>query len=274
MSERLHRYQRRLAPAERAAVLDGGTPVGAKPRLVARADGEPIDISALDALMTDFGSRQGHGEWPERSTSDRWLAPRVHFALRISRTVAADQGVWEWLALRYSAYTLWRWADDGSSVADERWHGAVNKQTFARLWWGAELFRDGADYTPVVRAFVRQDLINSYLHRPLVRCRSLALGILDVVAPAHDPTSRSAKDVNALARVLNLATAGAPPELETEFQRDDSAALAAWAAGDPEIPSGWGDLPAGPAASDTTSESRAGGLAVAQRGWGYASGVT
>ena len=44
---------------------------------------------------------------------------------------------------------------------DERWNGGINKQTFARLWWGAELFRNGDDYGPVKHFFERQDFPNS-----------------------------------------------------------------------------------------------------------------
>jgi hypothetical protein len=189
----------------------------------------------------------------------------------LTRATAADRRLWEWVAVHFDEYTRWRWSDrDDVTIAPDRWFGAIHKQAFARLWWGAELFRDGGDYRPVERAFVRQDLINSYLHRPLVRCRSLALGILDVVVPAADPEQKSADEVNDLARVLNFATAGCPPEIETGLQQDDWAAFAAWTATAPEAPESWEALPTGPAASDTTDVSRAGGVAVAERGWGFA----
>jgi hypothetical protein len=269
MPSPLHTFERRLAPSERAEVFDGVAPLGAASKVVQREAGGTIDVTILDSLMAAFEQQVAAGRWADRTLADRWLAPRVHYSLRLTRATASDRGLWQWLALRHASHTTWRWTDEDGGVADERWFGPVNKQVFARLWWGAELFRDGADYGPVERAFIRQDLINSYLHRPLVRCRSLALGILDVVAPADDPMSRSADDVNALARVLNLATAGAPPELETDFQQDDWPAFAAWAAEEPDAPASWDDLPTGPKATDTTDWSRAGGRTVARRGWSY-----
>jgi hypothetical protein len=272
----LHRYSRRLSPADRGAALDRALPDTVTEEVVVRADGGTIDIAVLDALMDELYRRRDAGQWTDdRASVDRWLAPRVHHALRLTRELASDRTLWEWLAVRYANHTYWRWFDKGLErgsvgISEDRWWGPIHKQVMARLWWGAELFRDGADYRPVERAFVRQDLINSYLHRPLVRCRSLGLGILDVVAPDDDLGSKTANDVNSLARVLNLATAGAPPELETEFQQDDWSAFAAWAGAVPELPDSWDPLPEGPRAEDTTEESLAGGRAIAERGWRFA----
>ena len=264
-------YSRRLVEDDRSSLFDGRLPVGLDEEPVLRTTGSSIKISVLDALMREATRRRDAGDWADdRATVDRWLAPRVHASLRLDRATAADRAVWEWLAIRYHQHTQWRWGNpDTGAVADDRWYGPVHKQVMARLWWGAELFRNGGDYRPVERAFIRQDLINSYLHRPLVRCRSLALGILDVVVPAKDPTEKSAADVNALAGVLNLATAGAPPELETELQHDDWEGYAAWTADDVEMPDDWDVLPSGPATEDTTDDSLRGGLRVAERGWGF-----
>ncbi|RDH76892.1 hypothetical protein DVS77_18835 [Mycolicibacterium moriokaense] len=143
----------------------------------------------------------------------------------------------------------------------------MHKQAFARLWWGAELFRDGGDYRSVERAFIFQDLPNSYLHRPVVRCRSLALAIIDQFG---ETTSPSAKQVNGLARVLNLATVGSPPEVETGYQNDDLEAYNAWVTERYTPPALWDDLPAGPPAADTTANSKAGGDRVVHRAWTYA----
>jgi hypothetical protein len=144
----------------------------------------------------------------------------------------------------------------------------VNKQAFARLWWGAETFRDGSDYRSAMQAFVFQDFPNSYLHRPIVRCRSLALAILDRIAASE---SASADEVNDLARVLNLATVGTPPEVETHYQTDDYTAYDEWCSSTPSIPKSWESLPAGPQAVDTTVGSLQGAARIVSRGWQYAS---
>jgi hypothetical protein len=229
--------------------------------------GEPVVVRALDSLMEQARDHLRIDHWDDRAKSDRWLAPRIHYALRLFRAEAADRGIWQWIALRYPWYLEWRWADADGKVAEDRWWGPIHKQAFARLWWGAEIFRDGPDYRPVEQAFVFQDLPNSYLHRPLVRCRSLALAVVDRVANSSAP---SADQVNSLARVLNLATVGTPPEVETGYQLDDLSAFQGWVRSSPPNVNDWTVLPGGPPATDTTESSREGGARIVSRGWGYA----
>jgi hypothetical protein len=168
-----------------------------------------------------------------------------------------------------SEYVEWRWAKPGG-VADNRWFGSIHKQALARLWWAGELFRDGADYSPVERALVRQDIVNSYLHRPLVRCRSLGIGILNVLIPLDGGTVHSADMVNDVARALNLCTAGTPPEAEVGFRGDDITASIEWAQRQPEGLPSWDLLPLGPHGMDTTRDSVDAGTRIAERGLLYA----
>lgn len=235
---------------------------------VCRRNDELVVIDVFDELMVEFVRRRVDGAWDDdRAASDRWLAPRLHYALRLTRNEASDRLMWAWVANRYLEVVQWRWADAQGEVALDRLVGPIHKQAFARLWWGAELFRDGADYRTVERAFVLQDIPNSYLHRPLVRCRSLALGLLEVLVSATtEGSSGTASDVNELARVLNLVTAGCPPEVETGFQQDDRSGYLRWVGRDVPRPVTWQLLPAGPDIEDTTRESIAAGAEIARRG--------
>jgi hypothetical protein len=266
MSDVLRNFPRKLDAGQRAETL-AAPAMEELSTQIDRAGGPPPDLSNLDSLMTAAHDRQRTSAWPDRAASDRWLAPRVHHALRLFRGEAADRGVWQWIALRYPWYVEWRWADGDGVVSEDRWWGPVHKQVFARLWWGGEIFRDGADYRPVERAFVFQDLPNSYLHRPVVRCRSLALAIVDRLGGSP---STSARQVNSLARVLNLATVGSPPEVETGYQSDDLDSYSGWVIAEHQRVSDWSELPTGPPATDTTVASRSGGENVVNRGWNYA----
>lgn len=261
-----------LESDDRAHMLEDSRWSPAYADVVTYADGTCVSLEALDGLMREAGDRIKRGVWrSDRAEVDRWLAPRVHWALRLTRAQASDSGVWLWSALRYADVVAWRWGDgDVAEVAKDRWTGGVHKQALARLWWGGELFRNGPDYTPVVRAFVRQDLPNSYLHRPFVRCRSLAQALLDVAAPASRETSVSADQVNDLARAVNLATAGAPPEAEVGLVSDDVAAYLAWVHELAVGPFDWEALPTGPACSDTSDDSLGRASAIAARCAGYA----
>jgi hypothetical protein len=265
----VHTYRRRLGADERADAIAGREISDLD--VIERDGDRRISITTLDALMSEFARLRARDTWREREWSDRWLAPRVHYALRLSRTEASDRGVWQWIALRYSDYVNYRWTTSAGTIIEDRWWGPIHKQAFGRLWWGAELFRNGADYRPVERAFIMQDLPNSYLHRPLVRCRSLALAVVSRLAP--DDTDRrtlSADQINDLARVLNLATAGAPPEIETGFQADDYDAFARWSESRTADNPDWDSLPAGPASNDTSAASLEGGGVIVARGAAYA----
>ena len=264
MSDTLRILQKKLDAVQRNAFLDN--PDAHESQEITR-HGQVVTIDALDSLMNEMKKRVDAGQWQDRSQSDRWLAPRIHYALRLFRSEAAERGIWQWLALRYSWYLEWRWTTQKGDITDDRWWGPIHKQAFARLWWGAEIFRDGADYTPVERAFVFQDLPNSYLHRPIVRCRSLALSVVDKLGQSTAPSS---DQVNDLARVLNLATVGAPPEVETHYQADDFSAYEAWVRTQPAEVASWDSLPEGPPARDTTDASKRGGAQIVTRGWQYA----
>ena len=236
-------------------------------RVRVQRNGLPIEVGVLDALMADFESRRAGGAWDDdRAKSDRWLAPRVHYALRLTRFEASDKGTWQWLTLRFPGYVRWRWGlDGGTAVQADRWFGPIHKQALARLWWGAEIFRNGNDYSFAERAFVRQDLINSYLHRPIVRCRSLAVAILDVIAPGGREMEVSSTEVNDVARTLNLITAGTPPEVAVRYQSDDFGGYSAWVAEAPSPVPSWDPLPRGPNCADVTERSFSGGLGIARR---------
>ena len=262
MTSYLHRFDGPVDRLDRSRAAEEWPSSAHRSSTITRADGTQISLDALGDLKVAFCNVQD--QWSDqRPVSDGWLAPRVHFALRITRSQASDPELWHWLAaVVWPDYVDWRWK---SSVAENRWRGPIHKQSLARLWWSAEIFRDGADYTPVLKAWEKQDFVNSLLHRPLVRCRPFGLGILKVLFPEDGPVP-SADQVNDIARVLNLCTAGSPPEARVGYQSDDISAALNWAASDAPIPHDWNQLPLGPPAFDTTAESIVQGTALARHG--------
>jgi hypothetical protein len=85
---------------------------------------------------------------------DQWLAPRLHYVVRLPRSVAADRGVWAWLASTHgSSYIRHRWPVNRTSKNPWwRYNGEILRNGLARLWWAAELVRDGPDYRLVPEA--------------------------------------------------------------------------------------------------------------------------
>ncbi|WP_141205187.1 DUF6339 family protein [Streptomyces griseorubiginosus] len=142
----------------------------------------------------------------DRAAADGWLAPRLHATMRMTRREAANSGLWNFLALVVAPdYVLWRHkgvTKEGVRATADRFVGVHYKQTFARLWWAAEMFRDGDDYGPVVSACGVQDVLNTVLrfevidHRPTARAivRLLERGVV-----------RTGRDVNGLGTAINAA---------------------------------------------------------------------
>ncbi len=117
-----------------------------------------VDVEPLVRVVQTAMRIFPHGD----EASDGWLAPRVHAALRLFRSEAADQGIWDYLSvLVLRDYIIWRMADKDGLVNDiDRIIGPFRHQAVARLWWAAELSRNGADYGPTEAAFSSQDAVN------------------------------------------------------------------------------------------------------------------
>ncbi|MFF3561192.1 DUF6339 family protein [Streptomyces sp. NPDC002574] len=169
-----------------------------------RGDLQPVRDLAEDAMA--YCDSNGL----KATQADAWLAPRLHAALRLTRREAADPGLWNYLALGVAPdYVIWRHqpeSKDGkvAKVAAERFRGQYHKQVFARLWWAAELFRDGPNYEPVVTACGNQDMLNTALRMTVINHRPTAQAIVRLVAKGVITTGR---EVNALAGAVNAAAA-------------------------------------------------------------------
>jgi len=144
-----------------------------------------------------------------RTDADAWLAPRLHATLRLTRREAADSRLWNHLALRVAPdYVRWRHSprptasDPTPSVNRKRFSGPFHSQAFARLWWAAELFRDGYDYHPAIVACGNQDVLNTVLRLEVILHRPAAQAMLRLLS---DGTVRTGDDVNALAKAVNAA---------------------------------------------------------------------
>lgn len=78
---------------------------------------------------------------------DRWLAPRLHAAIRLPRRITSDRRFWAWLAMSTAPeYIRQRWTRNGSLNA-WRFTGGLLRNGVSRLWWAAELLRNGPDYS-------------------------------------------------------------------------------------------------------------------------------
>jgi hypothetical protein len=184
---------------------------------------EPLPTAIIDKASTPLGDERRWTTEPVRelideamkrfdnatTAADAWLAPVLHSTLRMTRREAADSQLWNHLALRIAPdYVYWRHPGRPSTfqpvptVNRSRFSGPFYSQTFARLWWAAELFRDGYDYQPVVLACGNQDVLNTVLRLEVILHRPTAQAILRLLGKE---IVRTGRDVNALAQAVNTA---------------------------------------------------------------------
>ncbi|WP_030612569.1 DUF6339 family protein [Streptomyces sclerotialus] len=195
------------------------------PHTERRGDLRPVRDLAEDAMA--YCRSNGL----KATQADAWLAPRLHAALRLTRREAAEPGLWNYLALGVAPdYVVWRHLPepkDGkvAKVVTERFRGQYHKQAFARLWWAAELFRDGSDYGPVVTACGNQDILNTALRMSVINHRPTAQAIVRLVAKGVITTGR---EVNALVGAVNASAATLMYDVIAPDAERESRSLLAW----------------------------------------------
>jgi hypothetical protein len=141
-----------------------------------------------------------------RTAADGWLAPRLHATLRMTRAEAGDGKLWNHLAMLVAPdYVVWR--HKGAEIAQSsRFSGPHYTQCFSRLWWVAELFRDGPDYRPVEVACSVQDILNTTLRLDVIDHRPTAQALLAVFKSLiSSGTPRPGDHINALSSAVNTA---------------------------------------------------------------------
>lgn len=147
----------------------------------------------------------------DAASSDAWVGPRLHAALRLSRREAAVGGIWRFAGLWAADYVRWRFGppagvNDVDKAANvERFIGEDNKHALARLWWMAELFRNGKDYGSSVAALTNQDITNNLFRARLAHHRPTALAAVEVLQRSEDGKSGLGREANALAKAANAA---------------------------------------------------------------------
>lgn len=187
-----------------------------------------------DAARTFLDHAMAEYSQPNRTDSDVWLGPRLHYSLRMTRREAADRGLWRWLGVVFAPdYVRWRWAsidrphsDETGAANLERFVGAETKHALARLWWMAELFRDGPDYAPASAALSNQDIINNLFRMNIAHHRPTVQAAVRVLK------GKSGRDANALAKAVNAAASTLKVDVIGIDVPLDPAASDAWLNGD------------------------------------------
>jgi hypothetical protein len=126
----------------------------------------------------------------------------------------------------------------------DRFCGPHYKQAFARLWWAAEIFRDGDDYRPAVTACRNQDVLNTMLRLDVIDHRPTARAVTRLL---ENGTVRTGREVNALATAVNSAASTLMYEVLAPDEGSDVDAHRYWIDdADFAPPPPGGSLPNGP----------------------------
>jgi hypothetical protein len=184
--------------------------------------GRSVDLEPLKAVLDE-----AYGKFePNSDRSDAWLAPRVHATLRMTRREAADRRLWDFLAVvACPEYVRWRWGGK-ETTPRARFVGEQNKNAFGRLWWGAELTRNGSDYGSTVEAFKNSRFSVVWVPLDLAHNRAFALGAIDLLEKFNEGSAATGDEADALAKIINLQATTrfldetACPPLDAEAMRE------------------------------------------------------
>lgn len=116
----------------------------------------------------------------------------LHKALPISRRQASDMRFWAWLGLEYAPdFVAWRWKPNGEPPmrSRARFCGDRVRQTFSRIWWAAELTRQGDDYdltTQLVNLPGFQDIYEALFGRAFGNYRPAMAAFIEVVGQRNE----------------------------------------------------------------------------------------
>lgn len=157
---------------------------------------------------------------------DSWLAHRLHFAIRVPRRIAADRWFWAWLALTVGpSFVRHRFKDKQGEVTEWRYTGVLTRNALSRLWWGAEMVRNGPDYSHVPLVFRRVRTAQWALELKYSWYRPAPIAFTRVAEAGSKPLSDDAmktlsKKINAYLSLTVLEAMGLDDVQPDEFDKD------------------------------------------------------
>lgn len=207
---------------------------------------------ALSELKLVIGEAMNRFQ-PGEPTSDSWLAPRVHATLRLTRREAAGEGIWDYLSgVVLQDYVRWRWGDAEGRIPTNRAdriritsRNRAIRHAVWRLWWIAELSRNGPDYSPTVQAFTKQETVEWFVIRAL-RNRAAAQAFLKFLGSLRDGEWAIDKQIRRLAKALDHTLTTVVLDAFAPDPGPNLQAVQAWINEKPDATMMFNALPRGP----------------------------
>ncbi len=147
---------------------------------------QPIDLDALDRALDGVCSNFTAYD----AAMDAHAAPLIHRALPLCRRHACDPAVWRFLTVVHRPdFVRHRWQNRSfTAMKAHFWQAGTRHDSNAigRLWWIAELSRDGDDYTLTKRALEGQQLARQLFSRQLCDYRPAVVACVAELASASN----------------------------------------------------------------------------------------
>lgn len=230
---------RKLKPSGRHLLVPAQFVSGGFPNLeeISEPFDRGVDLEPLKSLLAETMRRFSPAQKPQ---SDAWLAPRVHATLRLFRREAADTDLWEFLSLKCRDYVMWRWAG-ADGPPRERIYCPTRRHALARLWWLAELTRNGPDYSQTEAAFRLQETAQYLLDVRAFQNRPAALAFVRYLGSESDRIAvrRIARALDHVLTTIVLDSLVPDPGPDIDAQR-------AWVNEKPDETLMYNRLPEGP----------------------------
>ena len=166
----------------------------------------PIDLMNIRGVLNEAMNKVKDGG----TRLDVHTAIELHRALPLTRSEAADMHMWWWIAAGYAPdYVASRFYNNkNGEVKIDRYLGSRVRNTFARLWWAAELTSTEGDYV-LTEAYLNlsgfQDLNEAISGRLFANYFPAVSAFIEVVGASDEGTIReTAKGFNAMLSTVVL----------------------------------------------------------------------
>ena len=210
--------------------------------------GRVVDLEPFHDILDEVMRRFGEDE-PDRS--DHWLAPRLHAALRLTRREAGLREAWYFLNVAARPdYVRWRFTGRKGGAREtvpiDRFLGEDSKNALARLWWTAEMTRDGADYGWTERVAKSNRFYVSWLVLDLMHHRPAAQAVARILSTGADGKPLDDAAGQRLAKRFNLRLSTENLDALSPNPPIDHVAVREWLRQRPDPTLFLDDLPVGP----------------------------
>jgi hypothetical protein len=115
---------------------------------------------------------------------DREIAPTVHRVLDLTERQASQDGIWHYLTVvHFDDFVRYRWDSD---LREKFLAGGedIYSNALHRLWWMAEITREGDDYSRTRSMLEMQELANDVADRWFARYRPITHACVDELKPS------------------------------------------------------------------------------------------